>query len=130
MLSMCRRVSSLFQWLGQAFSLSCCSSLLLEMRNRHCLFTSTLAFGVAVTLIVPVWAAAVSGASARNEAAEPNTVGLLQIADARSYRHCHNLPRRTYCHKGEPLPTNWPPNTNTPGRLQKPYWHNKKRRRH
>jgi hypothetical protein len=25
-------------------------------------------------------------------------------ADARSYRHCHNTPRRTYCHTKEPLP--------------------------
>jgi hypothetical protein len=26
------------------------------------------------------------------------------FADARSYRHCHNTPRRTYCHTKEPLP--------------------------
>ena len=37
------------------------------------------------------------------------------LAAPRSYRHCHNLPRRVYCHKDEALPANWPPNTNTPG---------------
>lgn len=26
------------------------------------------------------------------------------IADARQVRHCHNTPRRTYCHTREPLP--------------------------
>ena len=36
--------------------------------------------------------------------------GRLQLADARPYLHCHNLPRRTYCHKGRQLPVNWPPN--------------------
>ncbi len=39
----------------------------------------------------------------------------LQLVDARKYWHCHNLPGRTYCHKGERLPRNWPPNSNTPG---------------
>lgn len=127
MLSMCRRVSSLFQWLGQAFFPSCCSSLQLEMRNRHCLLTTTPAFGIAVTLVAPVWAAAVAGVSAREETADPNTVRLIQVADARSYRHCHNMPRRMYCHAKESL---WPPNTNTPGRWQRPYWHNKNRHHH
>lgn len=36
------------------------------------------------------------------------------LASPHSYRHCHNLPRRVYCHKDEALPTNWPPNSNTP----------------
>jgi hypothetical protein len=39
----------------------------------------------------------------------------LQLANARDLLHCHNLPRRTYCHKSEQLPVNWPPNTDTPG---------------
>lgn len=34
-----------------------------------------------------------------------------QLADARPYTHCHNLPRRTYCHASQKLPKNWPPNT-------------------
>lgn len=38
----------------------------------------------------------------------------LVVADAHAYRHCHNLPRRTYCHKADRLPQNWPPNSNTP----------------
>jgi hypothetical protein len=44
---------------------------------------------------------------------EPGT--LLQLADARSYHHCHNMPRRIRCHGKQRLPVNWPPNTNTPG---------------
>lgn len=36
------------------------------------------------------------------------------IADAHPYRHCHSLPRRTYCHKQERLPQNWPPHSDTP----------------
>jgi len=40
---------------------------------------------------------------------------LLWLVDARSYRHCHNISWRRYCHKSERLPRNWPPNTNTPG---------------
>jgi len=40
--------------------------------------------------------------------------GLLQLADARSYHHCHNMPRRVRCHTKERLPVNWPPNTTTP----------------
>ena len=41
---------------------------------------------------------------------------LLQLADVRSYRHCHNMPRRTRCHFSQRLPVNWPPNTNTSNR--------------
>jgi len=42
--------------------------------------------------------------------------GGLVVADAHSYRHCHNLSKRTYCHKADRLPQNWPPNTDTPHR--------------
>lgn len=42
--------------------------------------------------------------------------GTLVVADAHSYRHCHNLSKRTYCHKADRLPQNWPPNTDTPHR--------------
>jgi hypothetical protein len=49
---------------------------------------------------------------------EPTTAanGALVVADAHSYRHCHNLSKRTYCHKADRLPQNWPPNTDTPHR--------------
>lgn len=40
----------------------------------------------------------------------------VQLADARDYHHCHNLPGRTYCHEAQRLPRNWPPNTDTPAR--------------
>jgi len=33
----------------------------------------------------------------------------IVVADARDYRHCHNQPRRTYCHKKDRLPAVWPP---------------------
>jgi hypothetical protein len=42
-------------------------------------------------------------------------VGLLQRIDARDYHHCHNMPRRMRCHRKDPLPVNWPPNSDTPG---------------
>lgn len=48
-------------------------------------------------------------------ASGPAPSARIELADARSYTHCHNLPRRTYCHKAERLPVNWPPNTSTPG---------------
>jgi hypothetical protein len=39
--------------------------------------------------------------------------GLAQqgfvLADARAYRHCHNLPKKTYCHKNGQLPIVSPP---------------------
>ncbi|MFA5955979.1 hypothetical protein [Hyphomicrobium sp.] len=39
---------------------------------------------------------------------------LLVFVDAHSYRHCHNIHTRTYCHKRDRLPTNWPPLSDTP----------------
>lgn len=39
-------------------------------------------------------------------------------ADARDSRHCHNIHTRTYCHKRDSLPVNWPPLTNS-GRLKR-----------
>lgn len=45
---------------------------------------------------------------------------LFDLVDARSYSHCHNLPRRIYCHKTRRLPSNWPPNTDTPGTSKRP----------
>jgi hypothetical protein len=37
------------------------------------------------------------------------------MADARTYRHCHNIATRVYCHKGAPLIRNWPPHAATSG---------------
>ncbi len=31
---------------------------------------------------------------------------LTELADARNYRHCHNMPRRMDCHAAERLPRN------------------------
>jgi hypothetical protein len=49
---------------------------------------------------------------------EPTTIasGAVILADVHPYRHCHNLSKRTYCHKADRLPQNWPPNTDTPHR--------------
>lgn len=34
---------------------------------------------------------------------------VLRMADARDYRHCHNVHTRVYCHKKDRLPVSWPP---------------------
>ena len=39
-----------------------------------------------------------------------------RLADKRSYRHCHSVHVRTYCHTGARLPQNWPPHSATPAR--------------
>ncbi len=69
-----------------------------------------LAAGFAATASQP--AAAAFGGLAADRPEVSN--GLLRLADARSYHHCHNMPRRTRCHSSQRLPVNWPPNTNTP----------------
>jgi hypothetical protein len=51
---------------------------------------------------------------------------LLQPTDARSYHHCHNMPRRIRCHKSERLPVNWPPNTSTTRSSSLRDWHSSK----
>ncbi len=40
--------------------------------------------------------------------------GLIHLADARDYRHCHNIHTRVYCHRRDRLPMNWPPLSDTP----------------
>jgi len=72
-----------------------------------------LAAGVAAAASQP----AAAGLSAQEPKADtPEAGALLQLVDARSYHHCHNMPRRTRCHSSQRLPVNWPPNTNTPNR--------------
>jgi len=96
------------------------------MHIRHWLFATALALGAATTLAMPAHAAPLGGISALGESKVPNADRLFQPVHARSYRHCHNMPRRTYCHAKERLPRNWPPNTNTPGSTRQPCWVNKK----
>ena len=91
------------------------------MPFRDGVFASALALGLAM----PGHATAINGTSMLGQAVSTNDTKLVQLADARSYRHCHNMPRRTYCHKAERLPRNWPPNSNTPGRTRQPCWVNK-----
>lgn len=57
-----------------------------------------------------------SAAQSAMTAESPIAYGMFVVADAHSYRHCHNLSKRTYCHKADRLPQNWPPNTDTPHR--------------
>lgn len=38
----------------------------------------------------------------------------VRLADKRDYRHCHNFQVRTYRHKRDRLPQNWPPHSDTP----------------
>lgn len=58
--------------------------------------------------------ASLSPVAAQSAGKGIGSFGSLVVADAHPYRHCHNLPRKTYCHKTDRLPRNWPPNTNTP----------------
>lgn len=46
-------------------------------------------------------------------AADMKSTGVI-LVDKHSYRHCHNIFHRTYCHKADRLPVNWPPHTDTP----------------
>ena len=39
------------------------------------------------------------------------------LVDARIYRHCHPMPRHTYCHTKDRLPVHWPPLLGTPPRI-------------
>jgi hypothetical protein len=45
-----------------------------------------------------------------------NGDGCLTSIDARSYRHCHYIMTRVYCHKSDRLPRVWPPFSDTPKR--------------
>ncbi len=45
--------------------------------------------------------------------------GLIHLADARDYRHCHNIHTRVYCHRRDRLPMNWPPLSDTPSQDRK-----------
>jgi hypothetical protein len=58
---------------------------------------STCAFAVLVVLS----AACINGGF---DSASLSKRHSTDVVDARSYRHCHNTPRRTYCHTREPLP--------------------------
>lgn len=48
-----------------------------------------------------------------------NDVGIVALAHAQVSRHCHNVHARTYCHKADRLPMNWPPLSDTPVRAKK-----------
>jgi hypothetical protein len=63
-----------------------------------------------------------TSASLVDPLAKGTTVGgLVHLADARDYRHCHNIHTRVYCHRRDRLPMNWPPLSDTPSQdRQKP----------
>lgn len=46
-------------------------------------------------------------------------VGIVALAHTQASRHCHNVHTRTYCHKADRLPMNWPPLSDTPVRARK-----------
>jgi len=91
------------------------------MHLRKCLITSAAIFSVAASMTSAANAVSVAVPIVSGEPIE-GSPGRLQLVHARNDRHCHNMPRRTYCHKSERLPRNWPPNTNTPGSSRKPCW--------
>jgi hypothetical protein len=62
-----------------------------------------------LTLIATVIAASTVHATAAPSmrllpSAGPTSDALVQLADTRSYHHCHNKPRHIRCHKGGRLP--------------------------
>lgn len=75
--------------------------------TRHPLLITTFALAVTTSMAMPV-------AAEHRMPENGATASAVRVADAHPYRHCHNLPRRTYCHKQDRLPQNWPPNTDTP----------------
>jgi hypothetical protein len=94
------------------------------MRAHHWKSVITVAY-VSVSLLTPGGNAPRFLPGTNNAAPQDHDI-LTKFAHKRSYRHCHNMPRRMYCHAKERLPRNWPPNTNTPGRSRQPCWVNKK----
>jgi len=72
---------------------------------RRTLATAAFFIGVGITPLSAQSADVITGTS---------SYGALVVADAHPNRHCHNLSKRTYCHKEGRLPQNWPPNTETP----------------
>ena len=70
-----------------------------------------------MTILAPALPLASSQASpfrAGQDAGPEHDNGPVILIDAHAYRHCHYIHTRVYCHKSEPLPMNWPPNTDTP----------------
>jgi hypothetical protein len=57
-------------------------------------------------IILPLMVVLVATGIASHSALTDTSVAKADqnLADARSYRHCHNTPRRTYCHTKQPLP--------------------------
>lgn len=78
--------------------------------SSHLLPRSVATVAVLGMSLVPLAAQSAQGVAAASSS------GNLVVADAHSYRHCHNIFTRTYCHKADRLPQNWPPNTDTPHR--------------
>ena len=88
------------------------------MRRNSLTYVSMLRLGS--VMIAAITGLAISPrAFAASELAPPARYPVEQsesfvVADAHTYRHCHKLPKRTYCHKQDRLPQNWPPHTDTP----------------
>jgi hypothetical protein len=66
---------------------------------------SLVALGLALSEVT-----ATAGAQVPTAALEPPHARLAHV---RAYHHCHNHPRRIYCHKRQRLPVNWPPNSDS-----------------
>jgi hypothetical protein len=71
----------------------------------------------AVAAFVGLVMAPIAVGASEKAAVDESTTGQaarLIVADAHPVRHCHNIFTRTYCHKKDRLPQNWPPHTDTP----------------
>jgi hypothetical protein len=87
----------------------------LSLRNESPHFRSCYAIALAVvTVAAPAAIAGSKHTAVEVNSPAPANTNVIILADAHPYRHCHNLPRRTYCHKQDRLPQNWPPHSDTP----------------
>lgn len=83
------------------------------MPNR----TAAPLLAMATCLVLGTGSLSSADASIKETLSESTTSEkVVRLADARSYRHCHNIHTRVYCHKRDRLPVNWPPLSDTPSR--------------
>lgn len=95
------------------------------MRTRQTCGISVVALVLTAIFVTSSNAAVVDAVSLAKDNVRITGAEGQKLAHARRDHHCHNLPRRTYCHKAQRLPQNWPPNADTPARNSEPCWGNR-----
>jgi hypothetical protein len=91
-----------------------------EVRNAMTRFRILLARTICPAMLGLVVSSGIaSGAQAEAPDVKPSANAMpiraeqdlplpVELSDVRTYRHCHNTPRRTYCHTKERLPIRVP----------------------